>query len=335
MVEPGRVGGSPGGPGYDVVEKAVATIERHGMFASSGPVVVAVSGGPDSVCVLDVLARLSDRYGLDLVIAHVDHRLSEDSEEIAARVGALGSQAGFDVHVARAPDLQGPNLQARAREFRLEFLELIRDKVGADLVATGHTLDDRVETTIARLIHGGGVRAIAGIRPLAGSRCRPLLAVRRTETRSYCEQRELPFYDDPANEDPRYERVKVRKGVVRAIEQGWGDGAVRAIARSAGLFGDDARALDELAKNLFGQLAIPRADAIVFERDAFERLPLALKRRLLERAVGDVRDRSGGIEAALASMAGGPDQPGSSFDVVAGIRIRLEAREVRVIRMPE
>lgn len=336
MVEPGRVGGGLGGPGYDVVENAIDTIERHRFFARGGePVVVAVSGGPDSVCMLDVLARLADRFFIDPVVAHVDHRLSEGSEEVAARVGALGSQAGFDVHVARAPDLAGSNLQARARDFRYEFLELIRDKVGAERIATGHTLDDRVETTLARLIHGGGTRSLAGIQPLNGPRCRPLLRVRRAETRTYCEQRELPFYDDPANDDARFERVKVRKDVVASVERGWGEGAVRAIARSVELLSDDARALEELADNLFGQLARTADDTVVFARPAFGQLPRAFQRRLLARAVGDVRDRSGGIEAAVDALTERPPRE-LSFDVAEGVKIVLLGEsEVRVIRMPE
>ncbi|MGH2819660.1 MAG: ATP-binding protein, partial [Actinomycetota bacterium] len=107
-----------GGPGFDVVERAEATIKRHGMLADTDRVVVAVSGGPDSTCLLDVLSRLATQLDLTLEVAHVDHGLSEGSGEVAARLAHAAAAAGFDVHMVRVPDLAGPNLQARARDFR-------------------------------------------------------------------------------------------------------------------------------------------------------------------------------------------------------------------------
>lgn len=335
MVEPGRVGGSPGGPGYDVVEKAAATIEKHSMLSFGGePIVVTVSGGPDSICLLDVMTRLAPRWGLRIEVAHVDHGLSEMSAEIAARVGRLGAEAGFDVHVAKAPDLAGSNLHARAREFRYEFFGIVAERIGADRIVTGHTLDDRVETTLARLIHGAGTRGLGGLAPVDGNRVRPLIDLRRSETRAYCERRELAFYDDPANVDDRFDRAKIRSGVLRMIEEDWGDGAVRAIARSAELLKEDANTLEGLADGLFGQLAKAEGDTTTFEVDALKGIPRPFRRRLLERAVGEVRDRSGGIEAALDALDKRTSTVPARYAVASGIEIVLEAERVVVSRMP-
>ncbi|HEV3473425.1 MAG TPA: tRNA lysidine(34) synthetase TilS [Actinomycetota bacterium] len=335
MVEPGRVGGSPGGPGYDVVEKAAAAIEKHSMLSSGGgSLVVTVSGGPDSVCLLDVLARLSPRWGLQIEVAHVDHGLSEESAEIAARVGRMGAEAGFDVHVARAPDLSGSNLHARARDFRYEFFGIVAERIGADRVATGHTLDDRVETTLGRLIHGAGTRGLAGLRPVEGNRVRPLIDVRRVETRTYCIERELDFYDDPANADDRFERAKIRSGVLRMIEEDWGDGAVRAIARSAELLKEDAVMLEELADGLFGQMAKHEEEATSFDLDALKGIPRPFRRRLLERAVGEIRDRAPGIEAVMDALDKGTSNVPARFSLTSGIEVIIESDKVVVSRMP-
>lgn len=335
MVEPGRVGGSPGGPGYDVVERVAATIENHSMLSFGGePIVAAVSGGPDSICLLDVLARLAPRWGLQIEVAHVDHGLSDASAEMAARVGRVGAEAGFDVHVARAPDLAGSNLQARAREFRYEFFGIVAGRIGADWIATGHTLDDRVETTLGRLIHGAGTRGLAGLPPVEGTRIRPLIDLRRSETRAYCAARDLEFYDDPANADDRFERAKIRSGVLRMIEEDWGSGAVRAIARSAELLKEDAVMLEELADGLFGQLAKHEGDSTAFELDALKGIPRPFRRRLLERAVGEVRDRSGGIEAVMDALDKGTSNVPARFAVASGIEVVIEADRVVVSRMP-
>lgn len=332
MVEPGRLSPSLGGAGFAVVEKARDAIARYSMLSDGNKIVVAVSGGADSIALLDVLVRLSDTQGYDIVVAHVDHGLSERSEAVAARVAKIAAEAGWDVHVARAQGLEGPNLQARAREFRYGFFETIARDAGAAKIATGHTLDDRVETTLARLIHGGGTEALAGIPPAGGTRIRPLIGIRRAETRAYCTERHLPFEDDPANDDARFDRVAIRSSLVPVIEERWGDGAIRAIAAAGDLLRDDAVALDTLAARIYVELGGGEEGEIAFPRGAMTEMPVALQRRLLERAVGRVRDRSGGIEAVLRALERGKSE--ARFSVASGVEISLSGAEVRVSRMP-
>jgi tRNA(Ile)-lysidine synthase len=274
--------------------------------------------------------------GVKPVVAHVDHGLSEDSEKIAARVAAEASTAGLDVHVARASGLEGSNLQARARDFRYEFFGIVAERVGATKIATGHTLDDLVETTLGRLFHGGGTDVLAGIHPVEGNRIRPLIAIRRHETRSYCEATGLAFSDDPANEDERFERSFLRHKLIPIIEQRYGDGAIRAVAESGSRLGEDASALGSLADRLFKDISHNTDDGVVLDRDSMLAMPRALRRRMFERAVGRVRDRSGGIEAALDQLE---DRYGSKprakrFSVASGIEIAIDDQRVLISRMP-
>lgn len=340
MAEAGRVAasrppGAPslGGPGFDVVTAARDLIAAADAGETARHWVVGVSGGPDSTCLLDVLGRLSESLGLVLEVAHVDHGLSASSDDTAAAVARFASSAGHDVHVARASDLEGPNLHARARDFRYRFFETVADETGATRIVTGHTLDDRVETTLARLVHGAGTEGLAGLRPLDGKRLRPLLGVRRRATRAYCEERGLAFVDDPANDDDRFERAAVRTRLVAAIEERWGDGAVRAMAVSAARLAEDAGFLKDLAETLYGQLAKRSPGAVAFEVGAFRLAPRALRRRLLGLAIGRVRDRAGGIDAALDALDRSDLQPPSKFDVAEGATITV-TREQVVVKMP-
>ena len=300
------------------------------MLAGGETVVVALSGGPDSTCLLDVLSRLESSLELSLEVAHVDHALAPDSADIAAAVTTRAAEAGHEVHLVRAPDLTGSNLQARAREFRYEFLDIIADKTSAAFIATGHTLDDRVETTLARLIHGAGTRGVAGLLPVDETRIRPLIDIRRSETRTYCEERGLVFIDDPANEDDRFERVAVRRRLVTSIEERWGRGAVDAVATSAQRLGEDASALDGLADTLFDQLAHRDESGIQFDRTALVGAPRAFMRRLLERAIGRVRDRSGGIDEALDALDRDPAFTGR-LAVASGIEIVVSKDHVSIV----
>jgi tRNA(Ile)-lysidine synthase len=324
-----------GGPGFGVLEKSLAAIDRHRMLEGGETVVVAVSGGPDSTCLLDVLWRLGSRLSLTLHIAHVDHGLSVASSETAARVSAQGARDGFEVHLLKAPELEGPNLHARARDFRYGFFQLVAEQTGARKIATGHTLDDRAETTLARLIHGAGTEGLAGMPPAEGNRIRPLVGLRRVETRAYCEEIGLAFDDDPGNLDERFERAAVRARVLSAIEGHWGDGAVRAVARAADRLHEDATALNSLAGRLYESVAEVADDGLHIDLESMLAMPRALRRRVLERAVGRVRDRSGGIAAALDGLDSYTAGALGRYAVARGIEIAIRGDHVLVTHSEE
>ncbi|MDQ3661687.1 MAG: tRNA lysidine(34) synthetase TilS [Actinomycetota bacterium] len=324
------------GPGYELVVKVRSAIERWRMLGGGETVVVAVSGGPDSTCLLDVLMRLSGPLSLHLEVAHVDHGLQEGSADIAARVGARVAEAGLDAHVVRLSGLEGGNVQARARTLRYAFFETLAQQLDAQRIATGHTLDDRVETTLGRLIHGAAPEVLAGIPPRDGLRIRPLIGIRRSDARAYCEERGLSWHDDPANDDDRFERVAVRTQVVPVIERRWGPGAVRAMATSCERLWEDAQALENLAERIYAGIAESSEGGVSFERSALGPLDRALRRRLLQLAVGRVRDRSGGIEAALDALDGQEEAtgPARDFAVTGKGVITVSGAEVRVARIP-
>ena len=320
-----------GGPAFDVVEQVRDTVARYGMLGKGDKVLVAASGGPDSTCLLDVLGRLATKLDLQLEVAHVDHGLSEDSETVASRVSTEGATAGYDVHVMRISELSGPNLQAKARDLRYRFLDSIADRIGADRIATGHTLDDRVETTLARLIHGAGTEGLAGLPPAEGRRIRPLIDLRRARTRAYCEEVELDFYDDPANDDESFERVAIRRLLVAAVEERWGAGAVAAMAASSERLWEDSAALAEIADRLYADLAVADGDEVSFRTAALAAMPRALRRRVFERAVGRVRDRAGGIEGALDALEKEIREE-VRFAVAGGAEIAVGRENVTVVR---
>lgn len=307
------------------------------MFKGGETVVVGVSGGPDSTCLLSVLQRLG--AGLDLVVCHVDHGLSAQSEAIAAEVARDAAQAGFDVHVARAKDLAGPNLHARARDFRYSFFQTIAAQEGAACIATGHTLDDRVETTMARFIHGAGTSGLAGIPGVGESdvshvkRVRPLIAIRRVETRAYCDEVGLAYVDDPSNEDPRFERAVIRQMVLRPIEEHWGDGAIRAMANSIDRIAEDDVALEGQANILYAGM-IEEGGPKEFDIATIMTLPRALRRRLLELAVGPKRDRTAGIDEVLDALDRPDRKADASFDIADRTTVRIGRDKLTVIDSP-
>ncbi len=208
-------------------------------------VLVACSGGADSVALAAAAAFEAPRLGLPAGLLTVDHGLQPGSAERAAAVADLGTRLGLDpvgVTTAEVGTAGGP--EAAARTARYAALAAAR---GDRAVLLGHTLDDQAETVLLGLGRGSGPRSIAGMRPVDGPWLRPLLGVRRDATRAACAAEGLPVWDDPHNADPRFTRARLRAEVLPLLEDVLAGGAAPALARTAELLRADLDALDELA----------------------------------------------------------------------------------------
>jgi tRNA(Ile)-lysidine synthase len=264
--------------------RAVAVVRhavRPALRRSAQPVLVACSGGADSVALAAALAFEARQAGVRAGAVTVDHGLQPGSAERATRTAELLAGLGLDPVVAVAVpvgDDGGP--EGAARTARTAALARLAAEHGARL-ALGHTLDDQAETVLLGLGRGSGPRSVAGrveLREAAGvSWWRPLLGVRRGTTRQACADQGLPVWDDPWNSDPAYTRARLRTEVLPLLEEVLGGGVAPALARTAGLLREDLDALDGLAA---GELArCLRAGAL--DVGPVQVLPDALRRRVL------------------------------------------------------
>ncbi|TPV96371.1 MAG: tRNA lysidine(34) synthetase TilS [Myxococcales bacterium FL481] len=177
-------------------------------------VLVACSGGADSVALLGLAYRLRRGLGMDLVVGHVDHGLREAAAKEAALVRRLAATLGLPSEVSRLDLRPGAGLSARARAARRAALLAQADRLGASVVALGHTATDQVETMLLHLTRGAALDGIAAMPPVDGPWCRPLLDLTRAQTRELVRRLELPFVDDPTNDDARHARVALRQQVL-------------------------------------------------------------------------------------------------------------------------
>ncbi len=181
-----------------------------------GRALVAVSGGPDSVALLDLLVRSGP--GWDLVVAHVDHGIHPDSAAVAARVEALAARCKLSCQVIRL-HLGIDATETRAREQRYAALEAVRVQVGAPVIMTGHHADDQAETVLLRVLLGTGPAGLAAMASRQGAIVRPLLSFRRAELAQYVRERGLESWDDPANRNPEHLRSWLRGSVLPVIRE--------------------------------------------------------------------------------------------------------------------
>lgn len=194
------------------------TLRERALLAKGARVLVACSGGPDSAALLDVLARLREELELDLHAASVDHGLRPGSERDVEVARELARRLAVPFTALTLELAAGGSTQARARAARYETLFESARGLSADALAVGHTLDDQAETVLSRLLRGAGVRGLAGIAPRRPDGViRPLIDARREEVRAHVTRFALPFVLDPSNADPRFERARLRAGVLPAL----------------------------------------------------------------------------------------------------------------------
>ena len=188
----------------------------HDLLPRGSMVLAACSGGPDSVAMVDLLDRLAGELGFVLAIASLDHGLRAESAREVATVERLATELDRPFRKRRLALRPGPGLQQRARAARYRALEALAAELGADRIALGHTADDQAETVLARLLRGAGVRGLGAMGPSRGTSSglrlvRPLLTCRRGALRSHLERASRDWVRDPSNEDPRFERTRLRR----------------------------------------------------------------------------------------------------------------------------
>ena len=240
--------------GPDPAVGAVRLAVRRGLTdAGPAPVLVACSGGADSLALLAATVFERRRDARPVIGVTVDHGLQEDStghaERVVVQMAALGATETMTIRVrVDAPGL-GP--EAAAREARYAALSEAAQRSGAATVLLGHTLDDQAETVLLGLTRGSGGRSIAGMRSGFSEDdvlfLRPLLGVTRAQTEAACAAEGIEFWRDPHNEDDRYTRSRLRRRVLPVLEEELGPGVASALARTAGLLQADLAALDDIA----------------------------------------------------------------------------------------
>jgi len=280
------------------------TIRKHALFGRGDLVIVAVSGGVDSMALLHALAKLAPRLGFGLEVATVDHGLRAEAraegELVRGRAEALGLEwHGLRVDAAAAR-VGRASLQDAARRVRLGALEALAERRGAR-VALAHQADDQAETVLFRVVRGTGLRGLAGIPYRRGPFVRPLLDVSRAEIARYAARNALPFVEDPSNVDPRFARARIRHRLLPLLAEENPRVREALIALAA-----EARATEPPGRDLPGDIG-RRAAAVVAElsaRGGTRRIDVA-GRRIVEVAYGRVRVEArppGGRAAAPAPV---------------------------------
>ena len=244
-------------------------------------VLVAVSGGADSLALAAALVPESKNFLINLVGVTIDHQLQKSSGEQAAKVLAQLSELGISqTEIVKVEVKIVDGLEASARRARYAALDAAAEKHNAKLVFLGHTLNDQAESVLLGLARGSGARSLSGMARCTGQYCRPLLGIARSETLAACAENNLIPWIDPHNSDSQFSRVRVRTDALPKLEESIGPGITQALARSADLLRDDADALDGWATQVAADLDLADLEIITLVD-----LPKAVRTRLLRKAI--------------------------------------------------
>jgi tRNA(Ile)-lysidine synthase len=315
-----------------LLTKVKETIKKRSMLNPGDRVLVAVSGGPDSVCLLSALHALSRELDLSLHIAHLDHlfRGKESADEalfvsqLAKKFGIPSTIEKFDVPAYCLE--RGLSPQAGAREVRYDFFQRVAKTAGASHIATGHTANDQAETFLMRLIRGAGASGLSAIPPARDNIIRPLIETTRDEVLQFLKEMGLAFVTDPSNAKPVYTRNRIRLEVLPVLQR-FNPRIVATLAAEAGHFRDEDEAIEGYCATLADNILVQKENTVFVKRSEFNTLPPAFRRRLLKKACDLAGAESSGlsrtqIDEVIAFMA--VAQTGRTMGLPPGLKIVRE-----------
>jgi tRNA(Ile)-lysidine synthase len=275
-----------------LADRVRASVRTYGLWPRGGRVLVALSGGADSVALLYVLGELQAAGELELAgVAHLNHGLRAAAEEDEQFCRTVSADAGVPIYVERTDvrELAGQwrtSLEDAGRRARYGWFERLADELGATAIATGHTRDDQAETFLLQLIRGAGPRGLAGIAPRRGRVSRPLIDVRRDELRSYLAGSGVVFREDASNLDPAFTRNRVRHQLLPLLEREFSPGIVEVLAREAVIARQDEERLHAEAIEVASSVVLADRDGVEIDVAALGSLHPAVAARVARMALG-------------------------------------------------
>src|SRR5580658_7093876 len=307
-----------------VLDTVLTTMLRYNMLAPGDRVVAAVSGGPDSVCLLSVVCALAGRLGATVTGgAHLNHKLrGEASDEDERFVAALAAQHGVPFYREEARVAGIGNLEQTARRERLKFFSRLIGEGEANRVATGHTRDDQAETVVFRVLRGSGPAGLAGILPVTQEGLiRPLLDISRAEVEEFLRARGMSWREDASNLDRQFARNRIRHDLLPQLAREWNPGIAGALGRLADLAGEEERwwlgEIEELAKKLVAE----RDAGAEIRADSLGALPLAVSRRLLRYVIRRTTGRAVEFDHVEKVLGLARGELGSGCLELPGVRV--------------
>jgi tRNA(Ile)-lysidine synthase len=298
--------------------------ERNGVVAGD-QILVACSGGADSLALAAAAIFEGKRAGIRVGAVIVEHGLQEVTKAVAAQTAELLTSMGVEPVLIKSVKVGkdgGPEAAARDARYR------VFEETDARFVMLAHTLNDQAETVLLGLARGSGNKSLNGMTEVNGRYLRPLLGIERTITEAFCNDSGLKFWVDPHNADKKYSRVRVREDVLPLLERELGPGVAQALGRTAQQLQEDEAVLSALAKDCFDDFVKVKATAMEIPVAAYESMPLAIRHRVLAMALTKMRAPEFARVHILAVDELVDDWHGQKPLTLPGVRVERNANQI-------
>lgn len=285
----------------DLISKAKKTIDRHQMIKPGDRILVAVSGGPDSVALLLVLLALKQKFNLSLFIAHVNHKLrGKESDKDQEFVRKLVSDLNLKLYtksfqVKKEAQRLKLSVEECARKIRYDYLNKMADRLKAQKIALGHNFNDQAETILLRLIRGSGSLGLSGIPPIKDRIIRPLIEIKREEIETFLKKKKIPFRIDSSNLRTDYLRNKVRLRLLPILKKGYNPKIEEVLNRTASILRAEEIFISQKALKAYPKVILrEQNEKIILDLKRFSRYDDSIKRFMIRNCVkklkGDLKE---------------------------------------------
>lgn len=291
-------------------EKILKTIKKYNLISNGDKIVVAVSGGPDSMCLLNILKNLRPKFNIELFVAHINHMIREEAASETEYVKKYCEKNNIKCFIKRANVLEMAKEQKKGTEemgriVRYDFFEYVANEVSADKIAIAHTENDNAETILMNLMRGASLEGLKGIEPIRGKYIRPLIECNREEIEKYCEINKLDPKFDKTNNDNTYTRNKIRNLLIPYIKKEFNPNIIETLNRLAVLARQDATYFNKIVKESYADILLYEninnlnenlEKHIILDLKKFNKLEYVIKSRVLLYTINKLLGTTKGIE---------------------------------------
>ena len=290
-------------------QKILQTIKKYNLIENGDSIVIGVSGGPDSICLLHVLNELKNELNFKIYVAHINHMIRKEADEETEYVKEFCENLGIECYIKRIDVVEIANNLKRGteetgRQIRYEFFKEVLEKTTSNKIATAHNNNDKVETILMNILRGSGLSGLKGIEAIRDNKyIRPLIETSREEIEEYCKVNNLNPRIDKSNNENIYTRNKVRNVVIPYIKQEFNPNILKTINRLSQVSTEENEYLNKVTAETFDKICVgnaahsdPHFEGITLDLKQFNNLELVIKRRLILYTINELLGTTEGIE---------------------------------------
>lgn len=284
-------------------ENILKTIKKYELIESGDKVLIAVSGGPDSMCLLDVLNKLKAKLGIEIAVAHVNHGIRKEAKEETQYIKEYCSKYNIKIYVKYADVLSLAKkdkigLEEEGRKVRYNFFNEVLEETGFNKIAIAHNMNDKAETVLMNIIRGAGSLGLKGIEAKRDNKyIRPLIETERCNIEKYCEENKLNPKLDQSNNDNTYTRNKIRNVLIPFIKEEFNPNIIKGINKLSEIVTEEQNYLEKIVNNIYNKIKIEEtSEKIVLDLKEFNSQDTIIKKRLLLVSIAKIFGTSKNIE---------------------------------------